>query len=55
MMWHHGGDDVVAFGGYLTQQTPLKKMLEAYFTFFGHYLAYVDKSQMDLVKVNVKT
>jgi hypothetical protein len=48
------GDDVLDFGGYLTQRPPLKKTLEAYFTFFGHYLAYVDKTRMNLVKVNVK-
>ena len=31
------GDDVIDFGGYLTQQPPLEKTLEAYFTFFGHF------------------
>jgi hypothetical protein len=47
--------DVLVFGGFFTQQPRLKNMLEAYFIIVGHHIAYVVKSQIILVKVNVKT
>jgi len=50
--------DVIALGSKVIQRPPLKKNLGTKFPLFCHfchYLAYVGKSQIILVKVNVKT